>query len=170
MWPCPSAPHRQDEVKKADILKAARLRKRCNFAWFWVFLLGGPGETEETALETLHFIEEHVPRTDLVFVQIGVRLYPKTALHGRAIEEGVVTPDQSLLPPTWYLSDQVAPERLKVLISEHIARNPNTSTAKDAYNPLIPVFNRVAGALGMTGPTSTFAARALRALSTVGFR
>ncbi len=41
----------------------------------WVFLLGGPGETEATVEETLAFIEQRVRSPHAVYITSGIRIY-----------------------------------------------------------------------------------------------
>jgi radical SAM superfamily enzyme YgiQ (UPF0313 family) len=41
----------------------------------WVFLLGGPGETEETVAETLSFIEGRIRPPNAVYITSGIRIY-----------------------------------------------------------------------------------------------
>ena len=76
-------------------------------------LLGGPGETRETVVESLAFADSlHL---DALKVTAGLRIYPRTALHSIAVSEGVVDADDDLLPPRFYLAAGVRdwlPERL----------------------------------------------------------
>jgi len=64
-------------------------------------LLGGPGETRESVIESFNFVDS-LP-LDLVKLSIGVRIYPHTALARTAIEEGVIVPDDDLLQPRFYI-------------------------------------------------------------------
>jgi radical SAM superfamily enzyme YgiQ (UPF0313 family) len=41
----------------------------------WVFLLGGPGETDQTVAETLSFIEERIHPPHAVYITSGIRIY-----------------------------------------------------------------------------------------------
>jgi radical SAM superfamily enzyme YgiQ (UPF0313 family) len=65
-------------------------------------LLGGPGETRESVIESFEFVDS-LP-LDVVKVSIGIRIYPHTALAKTAIEEGVIAPDDDLLQPRFYLA------------------------------------------------------------------
>ncbi len=68
-------------------------------------LLGGPGETRETVLESLSFIDSLDLET--VKVTIGIRIYPETALADIARREGVVSRENSLLFPAFYLATEL---------------------------------------------------------------
>ncbi len=68
-------------------------------------IFGGPGETHETVdegLKNLLQLEKCV-----IFAGIGVRIFPGTAVHEWALEESNITPDQDLLPPTYYFSGDI---------------------------------------------------------------
>jgi hypothetical protein len=41
----------------------------------WVFLLGGPHESEQTVGETLSFIEDRIQAPNAVYITSGIRLY-----------------------------------------------------------------------------------------------
>jgi radical SAM superfamily enzyme YgiQ (UPF0313 family) len=64
-------------------------------------LLGGPGETRESVLESFHFVDS-LP-LDVVKLSLGVRIYPHTALARTAVQEGVIAPDDDLLRPRFYM-------------------------------------------------------------------
>ncbi len=65
-------------------------------------LLGGPAETRQSIDESLAFADSlHL---DMLSVRLGIRLYPGTPLHRRAIAEGMVAPADDLLRPTFYLA------------------------------------------------------------------
>jgi len=69
-------------------------------------LLGGPGETRETVEESLAFADGlHL---ELLRVTAGIRIYPDTALAATALEQGMVTPDDDLLFPRFYLVPELA--------------------------------------------------------------
>ena len=65
-------------------------------------LLGGPGETKESVMETLAFADS-LPLETLK-VTAGIRIYPETELARTALREGVITEDTDLLFPTFYLA------------------------------------------------------------------
>ena len=64
-------------------------------------LLGGPGETRESVMESFHFVDS-LP-LDVVKLSIGIRIYPHTALARTAVDEGVIAPDDDLLQPRFYI-------------------------------------------------------------------
>ncbi len=65
-------------------------------------LLGGPGETRETVEESLEFADSL--ELEAMKVTTGIRIYPYTALAAAAVAEGVVSPQDDLLRPAFYLA------------------------------------------------------------------
>jgi radical SAM superfamily enzyme YgiQ (UPF0313 family) len=152
-----------------SLRKCARLRRTAPWSVLWVFLLGGPGEDEDTLQETFRFLEEEIPSTDMVFLQPGLRVYPNTKLHRDAIAEGLVSPDESLIRPFYYLSPRVPEIRYREILVEQIAKHPNYTTIKDVLHPLFPLYLRIAGGLRVAAPISR-AAGGLSKLATFGLR
>ncbi|MFH2074918.1 MAG: radical SAM protein [Pseudomonadota bacterium] len=64
-------------------------------------MLGGPGETQESVLESLTFADS-LPLDELKITS-GIRIYPQTALARVAIDAGMISPDDDLLLPKFYL-------------------------------------------------------------------
>jgi radical SAM superfamily enzyme YgiQ (UPF0313 family) len=86
-----------DEVR----LLAAEL-KRHGIRRNGFLLLGGPGETRASCEESLAFADS----LDLEMVRVtrGIRIYPLTPLAATACEEGVISPNDNLLFPRFYLA------------------------------------------------------------------
>jgi len=66
-------------------------------------LLGGPGETKESAQESLAFADSL--NLEAMKVSVGIRIYPYTALADAALKEGVIAPDDDLLMPRFYVAE-----------------------------------------------------------------
>jgi radical SAM superfamily enzyme YgiQ (UPF0313 family) len=76
-------------------------------------LLGGPGETCESAEESLAFAD--ALKFEALKVTVGVRIYPETPLAATALAEGIIRPDDDLLRPRFYLAPRLGdwlPERI----------------------------------------------------------
>lgn len=65
-------------------------------------LLGGPGETKETVLESLAFADSL--QLDMLKLSVGIRIYPGTALEEIARKEGIIAEGDDLLLPRFYLA------------------------------------------------------------------
>jgi radical SAM superfamily enzyme YgiQ (UPF0313 family) len=95
-------PFGQDEIKIA--LQAAR---DAGLPFVSYMLFGGPGETWADVQDTQSFLNECAP-ANAVFASFGIRVYEGTPLAGIAKQEGVLTPDQDLFEPAYYLSTAMA--------------------------------------------------------------
>ena len=100
--------------KHFDVDEVVRVSDYCNRAriYFCHFMIiGGYGETEETINESF---ENSKRITNTVFFPfIGMRIYPGTALHRIALEEGIVHPSDTLLEPVYYIAPDIRYESLK---------------------------------------------------------
>jgi len=86
-----------DEVRRISDLLATHGIRRTGF-----LLLGGPGETQVSVEESLAFADSlHL---DLLKVTVGMRIYPDTPLARTALRDGVITPEDDLLFPRFYLT------------------------------------------------------------------
>jgi radical SAM superfamily enzyme YgiQ (UPF0313 family) len=90
-----------DEVRQARSL-LAREGVRC----MGFLMMGGPGETQGTVSESLAFADSLT--LDMLKITIGIRIYPQTPLARKAIEKGIVTPEDDLLEPRFYLERDLA--------------------------------------------------------------
>ncbi|MFC1814992.1 B12-binding domain-containing radical SAM protein [Thermodesulfobacteriota bacterium] len=66
-------------------------------------LLGGPGETTETVIESLQFADS-LP-LDLLKITAGIRIYPYTQIAKSAISDRKLSPENTLLFPGFYLAN-----------------------------------------------------------------
>ncbi len=64
-------------------------------------MLGGPGETRESVEQSLVFADSL--DLDAMKVTIGIRMYPNTALSKIAVTEGLISPEDNLLFPRFYI-------------------------------------------------------------------
>ena len=85
-----------DEVREISQRLAAHGIRRMGF-----LLLGGPGETKESVDESLAFARSL--DLEMLKISVGIRLYPHTPLARQAVEEGVVSPEDDLLVPRFYI-------------------------------------------------------------------
>ena len=65
-------------------------------------LLGGPGESKDTVIESLNFADSL--ELESVKVTTGIRIYPNTSLAKTSLEEGVIEPGDDLLLPKFYVA------------------------------------------------------------------
>ncbi len=92
----------------ADVRATSELLAQHGIRRVGFLLLGGPGETPETVGESLAFAVSL--RLESCKTTVGIRIYPGTALARRAVLEGVISPDDDLLFPRFYLAPGSVPD------------------------------------------------------------
>jgi hypothetical protein len=112
-----------------DLKSAALAIRRTRFTVLWYFLLGGPGETDETLDETLSFTERYLvsaerPPYNMANFFLGVRVYPRTQLWRVAVKEGMFSETADPLRQTWYVSPQLDIERTVRKLTDAARRRP----------------------------------------------
>jgi radical SAM superfamily enzyme YgiQ (UPF0313 family) len=87
------------------VLEAHGMAREAGLHIAHYFLLGGPGETSETLETTLSHIDKL--KKSVLFLFCGMRIYPRTPLCDRALNEGRIGPEQNLLAPVFYDSPAI---------------------------------------------------------------
>ncbi len=100
----------------ADVVAANDLFAAESIPCSHFVMFGCPGETPETAEEGIANLLSL--RNSVVFIYMGIRIFPNTPLADIALREGVITPETDLLAPTYYLSPTVDPEWLTQRLTE----------------------------------------------------
>jgi radical SAM superfamily enzyme YgiQ (UPF0313 family) len=113
------------EFSKEDILRSFRGARDAGLNVFCFLLLGGPGETRETVEESIAFMDELGPKE--VNVTTGIRIFPRCEMERIAVAEGVISPGQNLLHPTFYMAREVEPW-LRGFMQEACAARPGWFT------------------------------------------
>jgi hypothetical protein len=146
------------QLSRDDLVQAARAIGATRFTVQWYFLVGGPGETNDTLQESLDFVFEHLrpdtrPPYNMAFFFVGVRLYPGTALWELAGREGFVTGDSDPTEPLWYLSERLDLARAVQQLLEAAARADGVVLGFDErYLPWSPLWTLLARMLRMPKP------------------
>jgi radical SAM superfamily enzyme YgiQ (UPF0313 family) len=119
--------YRQQHVKD-DLASAVRLCRENGMEVMIDLLLGGPGETPETAAQTIDFIKKIGP--DCAGAALGVRIYPGTEMARLARAEGPLEENSGIrrrhpgpvdfFKPTFYIAHSLG-ERPAQLIQDLIA-------------------------------------------------
>ncbi|MFH2057520.1 MAG: lipid biosynthesis B12-binding/radical SAM protein [Pseudomonadota bacterium] len=78
------------------------------------FMFGGPGETYETVKESFNNIEKL--KGCVVFAFSGIRILPGTQLQNIAIEQNIISKENTLLKPCYYISPHVEKEKMEAWI------------------------------------------------------
>ncbi len=108
--------------KPCDVRRVSETLAEYGVRRMGFLLLGGPGETAETVEESLAFADSL--NLDMLKVTRGIRIYPYTTLAGIAVSEGVVSADDDLLQPKFYVAHGLR-ELLKETVKEWAQTRPN---------------------------------------------
>lgn len=84
-----------------DVRRSAELLKRHGIRCMGFLMLGSPGETRQTVLESLEFVDSL--GLDAVKVTVGVRVYPGTILGDHAEKIHAVDSNDGLLRPAFFI-------------------------------------------------------------------
>lgn len=113
-------------------------------------MFGGPEENEETLQEGLENIEKL--QRCVVFAFAGIRILPDTGIFERAITDGIINRDQSLLEPTFYYSPQISREKIVAGIEQSFAGRLDRVYPCHEFEERIEMLHR----LGHVGPLWDF--------------
>lgn len=85
-----------------DVRGISKMLGRHGIGRMGFLLLGGPDETRETVEESFEFADSL--ELEAMKITTGIRIYPHTALAARAAGEGLISPADDLLRPTFYMA------------------------------------------------------------------
>lgn len=119
----------------------------------WSFIFGGPGETPETARETLRFVREGIDPFQVAMLTHRMRIYPGTALRELADEEGYPPFALDLREPgQFYLSSGIAQDEVDALLQEASTSIGNVMSMAAGQAAIARVVQRVIGLSGWSKP------------------
>jgi radical SAM superfamily enzyme YgiQ (UPF0313 family) len=93
------------QFNTSDIRSTSAMLKRYGIAQLGFLMLGGPGETRQTVMQSLDFMDSLNP--EAMKITTGIRIYPDTLLADIAIKEGIIDPDDNLLMPKFYIRKEL---------------------------------------------------------------
>ncbi len=97
--------HFNKRFTTADVRKTSGLLAEYGIRRLGFLMLGGPGETKETVLESLAFADSLHP--DALKITAGIRIYPDTSLAAIARKEGMIKDRDTLLAPVFYIRNEL---------------------------------------------------------------
>lgn len=86
-------------------------------------IMGGPEENISTLEDTFSLFDKIKPTA--VIALTGVRIYPNTDLLQRAIREGIIEKDRTLLEPVFYLTSEIDTGAMLERIFQHAMQSNN---------------------------------------------
>lgn len=105
----------QKDFTFAEVLAANELAVAAGVPCAHFIIFGGPGENRATLAKGLANVEQL--NNSVVFAFTGIRVLPGTAMHQRAIGDGVMAADQPLLAPFFYFSPELAEAELDATLN-----------------------------------------------------
>jgi radical SAM superfamily enzyme YgiQ (UPF0313 family) len=108
--------------KTDDVVRISETLQKHGIQRMGFLLLGGPGETLETATQSLHFAD--ALQLEALKITTGIRIYPYTALARIAVSEGVIASEDELIFPQFYMAKNLK-NRLLETVSNWMKDRPN---------------------------------------------
>ena len=105
-----------------DVKRVSEMLKSYGIGVMGFLLLGSPGETRQTVLESFEFVDSL--KLNAVKVTVGVRIYPYTALADHAKQAGMIATDDNLLSPKFYIEDGMD-AWVRVTVEDFVKDRPN---------------------------------------------
>jgi len=105
-----------------DVIESSKIMKDEGITTMGFLLLGGPGETRESVIQSLEFAESL--KLDATRITTGIRIYPHTALAKLAKDEGYISPEDDLLYPKFYIVKGLE-DWLRQTVKEWAVDRPN---------------------------------------------
>lgn len=113
--------------RKDDVSAASSLFRKYGIKQMGFLMLGAPGDTRESIEKSLAFAEE--TGFNMLKVTVGIRIYPNTDLRMIAIEQGIISPDDNLLEPRFYITPDLEEDWIKQTVAGYAARHRTWITA-----------------------------------------
>lgn len=136
-----------------EVHRTAEVVWRHRIPCAWIFLLGGPGETQDTVQQTLRFAEQVVRPRDVAFFNMGIRIYPGTELERLAREEGYCQVSaQDMLRPVFYVAPAVSASWIMEAVRRSMGSRMNIISTDSIGLSFLPSLHRLGHRLGVRPP------------------
>ena len=124
-----------------DIVDSNNLFVHYEIATSHYFMFGGPGETKETVLEGIENIMglKHC----VMFIFMGIRILPNTLLAQIAIQENIISPEEGMLKPVYYISPLVDKKWLEETLTAAFSKTRHCIFPPDALDNSLGVLHKL---------------------------
>lgn len=110
---------------KKDILRAGKILHERGIPITWYLLVGAPGETEQTLMETFETINNAASKWDLINVGVGIRVYNGSPIAKHMLHKNPLCTTDNFLHPVHYSPEALSLEAVKALTKRTALRYPN---------------------------------------------
>jgi lipid biosynthesis B12-binding/radical SAM protein len=124
-----------------DIVACNDLFLRHGVATGHYFMFGCPGETQDTVLEGIEHIKSLKETVSFIFM--GIRILPDTVLRGIACREGLISKEQNLLEPVYYIAPGIDRQWLHQTLTEEFAGIRHCVFPPDALDASLQFLHRL---------------------------
>ena len=124
-----------------DVMATNDLFHRHGVATAHFYMVGGPGETEETLEEGIANVLSLQYTVNFFF--LGIRIIPGTPLMQRAVAEGVVKEGDNLLEPVYYLSPHIDRDHVQQRLEAAFADKPHCIFPPDKMDDKLQLLCRL---------------------------
>jgi radical SAM superfamily enzyme YgiQ (UPF0313 family) len=138
-----------------DIRRSSELAGKSGIHCAQFLIIGGPGESERTMLDS--FENSKKLAKTVIFPFVGMRIYPGTKLYGIAEEKGMLPKKAGLLRPRFYVSPDISRRAITSLLRRFRGQRPNWIIG-DIPASLVQVMDGLRQR-GIKGPLWEFLAR-----------
>ncbi len=130
----------------SDIEKFSDLLVKHKVALAHFYMFGGPEETKETVLEGI----DNIKRMDkcVHFIYMGIRILPDTPLAKLALKENIISPEDGLLDPRYYISPNIDEKWLEDILSEAFSGLTNCIFPPESLDDKLRLLHK----MGYSGP------------------
>ncbi len=116
-------------------------------------MLGGPGETNATVAETLRFARRNLRPGDVAYINVGIRIYPGTALEDIARRQGLLDCSaEEMLRPVFYFTPELDYDWTLGQVRRAAAEHLGILHSASLSHPWLPAVNRLFSRLPLSRP------------------
>ncbi|RJQ13978.1 MAG: lipid biosynthesis B12-binding/radical SAM protein [Nitrospiraceae bacterium] len=124
-----------------DIVECNELFARHEIATSHYFMFGGPGENEGTVLEGIENIK--ALKRCVVFIFMGIRILPGTPLARIAVKENIISADDGMLEPVYYISPGVDKKWLEETLTKAFEKTRHCVFPPDTFDNSLRLLHKM---------------------------
>lgn len=124
-----------------DIVECNDLFVRHGIAISHYFMFGGPGETKETIIEGIENIKSL--KQCVIFIFMGIRILPNTSLAQISLKEKILSSDNEMLEPVYYISPEIDKNYLEKTLTEAFANIRHCIFPPDTFDDRIRILHKL---------------------------